>query len=258
MSAMRIATWNVNSVRVRRARMLAWLEKHRPDVLCLQELKCEEKDFPSLEVKALGYHAVLLGQKTYNGVAILSKEPPSDVVAGIGDASLDVQSRLLHAKVAGVHILSAYFPNGGEIGSEKYAYKLRWMAQLDTYLERFDTARDPVVLTGDFNVAPFDDDIARPKEWLGGVLANDEVRAAVAKIRGRGFVDAFRPFFPEGGVYTWWDYRGAGFERGNGLRIDLAYVTPPVASRVIGAIVDKVERAGEGPSDHAPVTIELR
>jgi exodeoxyribonuclease-3 len=257
-AGMRIATWNVNSVRVRTARMLAWLEKHQPDVLCLQELKCEAKDFPSLDVSALGYRSVLHGQKTYNGVAILAKDDPTDVVVGMGDGVEDPQSRLVHAVVSGVHIISAYFPNGGEIGNEKYTYKLAWMARLDAYLARFDMTRDSVVLTGDFNVAPFDDDIARPKEWLGGVLANDEVRAAVARFRDRGMVDAFRPFHPEGGVYTWWDYRGGGFERGNGLRIDLAYVSQPVARRVIGAIVDKAERGGEGPSDHAPVVIELR
>jgi exodeoxyribonuclease-3 len=255
---MRIATWNVNSIRARGGRMLAWLEKHRPDVLCLQELKCEDKDFPSLDVAALGYRAVLYGQKTYNGVAILSREEPTDILLGMGDGIEDGHSRLVHAKVSGVHVICAYFPNGGEMGSEKYAFKLAWMARLDNYLARFDATRDQVVLTGDFNVAPFDDDIARPKEWLGGVLANDEVRAAVAKFRDRGYVDAFRPFHPEGGVHTWWDYRGAGFERGNGLRIDLAYVSQPVAKRVIGAIVDKVERGGEAPSDHAPVVIELR
>ncbi|MCA9529936.1 MAG: exodeoxyribonuclease III [Myxococcales bacterium] len=259
---MRVATWNINSVKARHERLLGWLERCRPDVLCLQELKVVDEAFPSLAVKALGYDAVVHGQKTYNGVAILSRTPPEDVHVGLGDDVDDPQARLVSARVSGVHIVSAYFPNGGEVGSDKYAYKLRWMQRLRDYLDRrFDARRDQVLLTGDFNVAPEDDDVARPDAWANGVLTHPEVRDALEHVRAFGLQDTFRPFHPRGGVYTWWDYRGRGFERGDGLRIDHHYATPALAARAIGATVDRRERApsediNEGPSDHAPVIVE--
>lgn len=255
---MLVATWNVNSVRAREGRLLAFLERHRPDVVCLQELKAEESEFPRLPVKALGYEAALFGERTYNGVAILALAPLEEVRCGLSDGEADAQCRLVYAKVSGLHVLSAYFPNGQAVGSDKYAYKLEWMRRLRAYLDRrFDPARDEVLLMGDFNVAPHPDDVSKPEEFEGGVLANDEVRAALAEVARFGLHDLFRPFHPRGGVYTWWDYRARAFERNDGLRIDHAYGTAKVAERCIGAIVDREERAGKAPSDHAPVMFEL-
>lgn len=253
---MRIATFNVNSVRARAARLSAFLERKRPDVVCLQEIKVVESDFPRNELHQLGYEAALIGQKSYNGVAILSRAPISDVRIGIGDTELDAQARLIAGTVGGVRILSAYFPNGGELGSDKWSFKLRFMAALLPYLREEMSRHRELALCGDFNVAPHDDDVARPAEWAGTVLTHPEVRDALDRIAALGLHDAFRPFHPEGGVYSWWDYRGMGFERGNGLRIDHVFVTEALRGRVVGAMVDRAERAGEGASDHAPVLVE--
>ena len=255
---MKIVTWNVNSLRAREGRVLAWLELHRPDVVCVQELKMEESKLPRLALRDLGYHTVALGQKTYNGVAILSRREPEDVVYGLDDGVDDPQARLISARVGDVQVISAYFPNGGDLSSDKYVYKRAWMKRLRAYLDRrFDAESDEVALCGDFNVAPFDDDIGRPEEWGDGVLACEEIREELANVQAFGLEDVFRPFHPRGGVHSWWDYRGRGFDRGNGLRIDHVYATPRLASRCVGASVDRVERAGESPSDHAPVTVEF-
>lgn len=254
---MRIATFNVNSIRARRERVLSWLERHRVEVVCLQELKLEDHVFPLKEIEALGYHCAVHGQKTYNGVAILSREPITDVAIGMGDDVEDPQARLIAGDTYGVRVISAYFPNGGAMGSDKYEYKLAWIARLRDRLKAELARGGELVLAGDYNIAPFADDVARPHEWEGGVLANDEVRAALKEIEALGLRDLFRPFHPRGGIYSWWDYRGGGFERGNGLRIDHLYGTPGLLSDTIGAIVDREERGGEGPSDHAPVIVEI-
>ena len=261
---MRLATWNINSVKARGDRLLRWLENERPDVLCLQELKGLEEIFPAVEVRALGYEYALNAQKTYNGVAILAREKLEDVTLGMGDedAEEDTHARLISAKVRGVTIYCAYFPNGGKIGSDKYAYKLRWMDRLHTMLkDRHDLAEERVLLCGDYNVAPFDNDVARPEEWGGGVLTSAEVRERLVALEALGLQDVFRPFHPEGGVHTWWDYRGRGFERGNGLRIDHVFVTKALAPHCLGAAVDRRERhpaeGMSGPSDHAPVVVEF-
>jgi exodeoxyribonuclease-3 len=255
---MKVATWNVNSIRARRQHVLDWLDAAQPDVLCLQELKVAEKDFPFEEVRACGYEAEVYGQKTYNGVAILSRLPLANVVRGFEHDEDDDQARLIRAEASGVTVLSAYFPNGGEVGSDKFDYKLRWIARLRDALEaQFDPKRDQLALCGDFNVAPHDDDIGRPADWRSSVLACDAVREALEDLASFGLVDVFRPFHPEGGVFSWWDYRGRGFERNNGLRIDHVFATPPLASRTIGAIVDREERRKKSPSDHAPVVVEF-
>lgn len=255
---MRVATWNVNSIRARRQHVLDWLDAVEPEVLCLQELKMTEEEFPREQLSARGYEAAVLGQKTYNGVAILSRLPLHEVTAGLQDGDDDPQARLIAAEVDGTNILSAYFPNGGEVGSDKYEYKLLWMKRLRKYLRRrFDPSRDRVALCGDFNVAPFDDDIGRPAEWRSSVLACDEVREALEDLASFGLHDVVRPFHPQGGVFSWWDYRGRGFERGNGLRIDHVYVTESLARRTIGAIVDREPRRLKSPSDHAPVMVEF-
>lgn len=255
---MKVATWNVNSIRVRQTHVLDWLHAAEPDVLCLQELKVSEEDFPFAEVRESGYEAAVFGQKTYNGVAILSRHPLHDVVRGLDDEDPEPQARLISAKIEGISILSAYFPNGGEVGSDKFDHKLRWMKRLrESLARRFDPDTDEVALCGDFNVAPSDADIGRPAEWRSSVLACDAVRDALADVASFGLQDVIRPFHPEGGVFSWWDYRGRGFERGNGLRIDHIYCTPKLAGRTIGAIIDRRERARESPSDHAPVMVEF-
>jgi exodeoxyribonuclease-3 len=255
---MKVATWNVNSIRARREHVIDWLDAARPDVLCLQELKTTDEEFPHAEVTELGYEAAVFGQKTYNGVAILSRYPIGKVERGLGDDEEDPQARLIRAEIEGVTVLSAYFPNGGEVGSDKFEYKLRWMKRLRRALQaELDPEEDEVALCGDFNVAPFDDDIGRPAEWRASVLACDDVREALSDVASFGLHDLVRPFHPQGGVFSWWDYRGRGFERGNGLRIDHVYGTRKLAERTIGAIVDRQERARKSPSDHAPVMVEL-
>jgi exodeoxyribonuclease-3 len=253
---MKVATWNVNSIRARHQHVIDWLDARQPDVLCLQELKVPDEEFPYDEVRQCGYEAAVLGQKTYNGVAILSRYPLANVTEGLdGD---DGQARLIGADIEGITIVSAYFPNGGEVGSDKYNYKLRWMERLREWLdERFDARTDQVALCGDYNVAPWDDDIGRPAEWRTSVLANDAVRDALDRVASFGLEDVVRPFHPQGGVFSWWDYRGRGFERGNGLRIDHVYCTRPLAARAIGAVIDRQERARKSPSDHAPVMVEF-
>ena len=255
---MKVATWNVNSIRARRQHVIDWLDAAQPDVLCLQELKVTDADFPYDEIRECGYEAAISGQKTYNGVAIISRHPIANVVEGLGDGEDDPQARLISGEVNGVTILSAYFPNGGEVGSDKFEYKLRWMSRLRQMLaKRFDPETDLVALCGDFNVAPWDDDIGRLADWRSSVLACDAVRDALNDVASFGLHDVVRPFHPTGGVFSWWDYRGRGFERGNGLRIDHVYCTTKLAQRAIGAVVDRDERARKSPSDHAPVVVEL-
>jgi exodeoxyribonuclease-3 len=256
--AMKVATWNVNSIRAREQHVIDWIDAARPDVLCLQELKVAEKDFPFEAVAQSGYEAAVFGEKTYNGVAILSRYPLLDVRKGFDDGHDDPQARLISATVEGTTIFSAYFPNGGEVGSDKFDYKLRWIRRLRELLaSRFDSETDELALCGDFNVAPWDDDIAKPAQWRSSVLACDAVRQTLAELASFGLQDVVRPFHPQGGLYSWWDYRGRGFERDNGLRIDHIYCTRRLAARTIGAIVDREERARKSPSDHAPVMVEF-
>ncbi|MGB8329265.1 MAG: exodeoxyribonuclease III [Polyangiales bacterium] len=255
---MKVATWNVNSIRARGQHVVDWLDAARPDVLCLQELKVTEADFPYDEVRDCGYEAAVFGQKTYNGVAILSRRSISNVVRGLDDGEDDPQARLISGEVDGITILSAYFPNGGDVGSDKFEYKLRWIERLrQTLVNRFDPETDQVALCGDFNVAPEDDDIGKPEEWRSSVLACDAAREALRSLTTFGLYDAVRPFHPNGGVFSWWDYRGSGFERGNGLRIDHIFCTKKLAERTIGAAVHREERARTSPSDHAPVMVEV-
>jgi exodeoxyribonuclease-3 len=254
---MKIATWNVNSIKARKERLLAWLAQHSPDVLCLQELKLEERAFPYVEIEQAGYHATVLGQKTYNGVAILSRERPEQVRMGLGDAVEDPQARIVTAVIDGLPVVSIYVPNGGEPGSEKFAYKLAWLERFNAYLERvYDRAR-PLVVCGDINIAPEDRDVARPEEWNSTVLCAPEVRAAFRKLVDWGLVDCFRRHHEEPGLYSWWDYRMLGFPKNNGLRIDHILATAPIAERCSNAFIDRDQRKGKLPSDHAPVVAEF-
>ena len=250
---MKLATWNVNSIRARLERLLAWLEKASPDVLCVQELKGTEDAFPFEPLREAGYHAVVFGQKTYNGVAILSRSDPQDVRRGMNDAADDPQARLISAIVQGVRVICAYFPNGGEVGSDKWDYKLEWMERLAKHLAAAADPSDRLILCGDFNVAIDDLDAADPGRWAGTVLCHPDARRRLESIANWGFTDVFRAHHPGGGVYSWWDYRRLAFPRNDGLRIDHIYATEPLASRCTAAEVGRDERKGAKPSDHAPV-----
>lgn len=254
---MKIVTWNVNSVKARKDRLLAGLARWNADVVCLQELKCEADGFPWDEVRALGYHPVVHGQRTYNGVAILSRDEPTEIERGLNDGGDDEQARLVTAVVRGARIVCGYFPNGGTIGSDKSLFKLAWMKRLRAWLDHRFTPRDPIALCGDFNVAVDDLDVARPAEWEPTVLYHPEMRGALEHVRAFGFVDVVRKHNPSGGLYTWWDYRMLAFPKGNGLRIDHVFMTEPLAARSKAASVDRDERKGKQPSDHAPVIVEL-
>jgi exodeoxyribonuclease-3 len=249
----KLATWNVNSVRMRLDRLVAFLGRERPDVCCLQELKVVEADFPRLELEALGYRCTVHGQKTYNGVAILSRDDPAHVQAGFGDGADDPEARFLTATVGGIRIACAYVPNGKTVGTEKWTYKLAWLGRLRGWLERTAAPDAPLALCGDFNVAPEDRDVARPEEWRDSVLTHADARAAFAAVTGWGLTDAVRLHHDGEGPFTWWDYRMLGFPKNNGLRIDHVLVTGPLAARCREARVDRNERKGKQPSDHAPV-----
>ena len=250
---MKIATWNVNSVRARFERLMAFLAREQPDVLCLQELKVSDTEFPRLELEAAGWRAAVLGQKTYNGVAILARSEPEEVRHGLDDDADDPEARLIAATVQGVRVLSAYVPNGKVVGSDKWAWKLGWLQRLALHLARHYTTTQPLALCGDFNVAPEGRDVARPEEWRDSVLCHEEARERLREIVAWGLSDAIRLYHTGDGPYSWWDYRMLGFAKGNGLRIDHILMTPPLAARCRDARVDRDERKGKLPSDHAPV-----
>ncbi|HLV61156.1 MAG TPA: exodeoxyribonuclease III [Fredinandcohnia sp.] len=252
-----IATWNVNSIRARRERLLAWLEKRQPDVVLLQELKCQLEDFDALDLASLGYHAAANTQKTYNGVAILSKTPLDDVRMGLDDGVEDPQARLIAATTRGIRFLSAYVPNGSEVGSEKWFYKLQWLDRLRAYLERNCDPKAPLVLGGDFNVAPDERDVHDPQAWEDTVLFHPEARAAYRRVLEWGLEDSFRVLHDQPKTYSWWDYRMLAFPKNRGLRIDLLLTSAPLRDRVLESFVDRDERKGKQPSDHAPVLLRL-
>ena len=254
---MRIATWNVNSVRARLERLTAWLEAHRPDVLCLQETKCVTKAFPYEPIAAAGYRAAVWGQKSYNGVAILSPVEPADVRFGMADGSDDPQARLISARIGDVRVFSAYVPNGQEVGTEAYAYKLDWLSRLREHLDREFSPSQRLALCGDFNVVLDDLDAAHPRRWDNTVLCHVDARDALARIRQWGLTDVFRKHNGDGGVYSWWDYRGLSFPKNNGLRLDHVYATASLAETSTSAVADRDERKGAKPSDHVPVVVEF-
>ncbi|HEV8324536.1 MAG TPA: exodeoxyribonuclease III [Myxococcota bacterium] len=254
---MKLATWNVNSIRARADRARAWLEERRPDVVCLQETKVPDEGFPALEYHALGYESTLWGQKAYNGVAILTRAPASDVVRGFGDGGDDSQARFLGVKVGGVRVFCCYVPNGQAPGTDKYAYKLDWLWRLRRYLDQRCDPGEALVLCGDMNVAPEDRDVWDPLQWKEQILCSTEERAALERVRAWGLVDVFRAQHPEPGHYSWWDYQRSDFKKNRGLRIDHLFVTPPVAARAKTAWIDRAAREGQGASDHAPVVLEL-
>lgn len=260
MARMRVITWNVNSVKVRQERLAALLERHEPDVVCLQELKCPELPEPvKADLARLGYHAAVYGQKTYNGVAILSRSEPAGVVRGFegDDGPGDDHARLISAVVDGVRVYSAYFPNGGEVGSDKFEYKLAWMRRLRALLDARHKKGDALILAGDMNVAPFDGDVAFPERWADSTHCVPAVRDALRHVEDFGLTDLLHEKHPEGKIYSWWDYRQLAFPKGDGLRIDIIYSTARLARACTDARVDRDERKGKGASDHAPVIADF-
>jgi exodeoxyribonuclease-3 len=253
----KIATWNVNSIRARHDRAVAWLAAEQPDVLCMQEIKVETSGFPGDAIAAAGYHVVAIGQRTYNGVALISRAPMTDVTFGFSDGAADDEARFICGTLQGVRIASAYFPNGGG-GPDRFTYKLEWMARLRGWLDAHADPSQPFALCGDFNVAPEDRDIHDPAKWHNAVLCTPEERAALANVRAWGFDDVFRKHHAEGGKFTWWDYRGVSFFKDYGLRIDHIWATPALASRSLACEIDRLARKGTNASDHAPVTATFR
>lgn len=254
---MRIATWNVNSVRARLPRVIEWLEAKRPDVVCLQETKVVDEDFPREEIEALGYSLALFGQKTYNGVAIASLHPIEDVSRGLAGDGPDDQKRVIEGTVRGIRIVNLYVPNGNALDHEDYGRKLEWLGRLRTHLdERYSPGQDLVML-GDINIAPEDRDAYDPVKLKDTIHLSEPERAALRHVKDFGLVDALRMHHREGGIYSWWDFRGGMFRRGLGLRIDLIYMTEPLALRCADVEVDLDARRGEKPSDHTPVVATI-
>jgi exodeoxyribonuclease-3 len=252
----KIASWNVNSLRVRLPQVVDWIAGHQPDVLAVQETKLTDENFPAAEIDAAGYEAVYSGQKTYNGVALLSRSPLKEVDSRFPDPESD-ERRTIAATVDGVRLINLYVVNGQEVGSEKYTYKLRWLEAVTDYLRDQMKAWRDVVVVGDFNIAPADSDVHDPEAWRERILCSTPEREALGKILDLGFHDVFRNFDQEEKSFSWWDYRAAAFRRNMGLRIDLVLATTRMSEACVRCYIDKSPRKNERPSDHAPVVAEF-
>jgi len=248
----KIASWNVNSLKVRLPHLLDWLAEQQPDALCLQELKLEDHNFPRTEIEAAGYHVAFSGQKTYNGVALLAKLPIADVQLG-NPHFPDEQKRLIAGTVGGVRIIGAYMPNGQEVGCDKYDYKLRWLDALAVWLQEELAAYPQLALCGDYNIAPDDRDVHDPKRWHDCILVSPPERAAFQRLLALGLADSFRLFEQPEKTFSWWDYRMLGFQKNQGLRIDHILLSRALAEKCTAAGIDRAPRKRERPSDHAPV-----
>lgn len=255
---MRIATFNCNSIRMRLAPVLDWLAEHEPDVLALQETKAQDKDFPADEIREHGWNVVYKGQKSYNGVAILTRAKPEEVSFGLGDDDGESEPRLAYARVNGINILNTYVPQGQEIGSDAFAFKLRWFARLKQYLDARFSPKDPLVWVGDLNVAPEPMDVYDSNAVWPHVCHCQEVADAFAAVRSFGFVDVFRKHIPQAQVYTFWDYRARSVATNRGWRIDHILATPPLAALSASCAVDMEPRRRERPSDHTFVYADFR
>lgn len=253
---MKIATWNVNSMNVRQPQVFEWLQANDPDVLVLQEIKQLAEKFPAAALRDMGYESVASGQKTYNGVAVISKTAPRDPVTDFPDFE-DPQRRVLASTTGDVRIINLYVPNGSEVGSDKYDYKLRWLASLGNFLREELKHNENVVVLGDFNIAPADEDVHDPEKWGDAILCSPLERQALATLLELGLTDVFRKFEQPENTFSWWDYRAAGFRRNAGLRIDLILTSAAMTKRCTKCFVDKEPRAWERPSDHAPVLAEF-
>jgi exodeoxyribonuclease-3 len=257
---MQIATWNINGVKARMETLLAWLKEAEPDVVCLQEIKSQDDQFPALEIEAAGYHVETHGQKGFNGVAVLSKSKPDEVVRGLPGDPTDEQARYIEAVFSidggAVRIASLYLPNGNPIGTDKFKYKLAWMERLHRHTESRLRLEEPLVLAGDYNVIPEPRDARHPELWTGDALYQPESRDAFNRLVNLGFTDAVRAVTDDA-VYTFWDYQAGAWQKNNGIRIDHALLSPEAARRLGGVRIDKHVRAWEKPSDHVPVVVTL-
>ncbi len=253
---MKLAAWNVNSLKVRLDQVLDWLGTHKPDALCLQETKLEDANFPVDAFREAGWQVAYTGQKTYNGVAIISPHTIEDVQAGIPGLD-DEQKRLIAGTVNGVRVVCAYFPNGQAVGSDKYAYKLGWLEALHGWLSSEVRAHTHLALLGDYNIAPDDRDVHDPAQWAGQVLCSEPEREAFRRLIALGLADSYRLFEQPPASFSWWDYRQGGFRRNLGLRIDHVLLSPALAARCTAAGIDVEPRRHERPSDHAPVWAEI-
>jgi len=253
---MRVASWNINSLRKRQDRLFAWLNETRPDIVCLQETKCRDDQFPALALQSAGYHAAYHGEKSYNGVAILSRTGLTDVRASLCDEVDDPQARVIAATAGSIRVFSIYAPNGQAVGSPAYQYKLQWYERLNRCLSK-ERALD-LVVCGDFNVAPEDVDVHDPELWRGAIMCSDPERAALRQLGAVGLIDTLRLHHPERGLFTWWDYRMLSFPKNRGLRIDAVLAIKSLADRCVAAGIDRDMRKGDEPSDHAPIWAEFR
>jgi exodeoxyribonuclease III len=256
----RVATWNVNSVNARLDSVLAWFEEARPDVACLQEIKCVEGKFPSEAFERLGYNVSVHGQKTYNGVAVLSRTPIEDVRRGLPGGDGDDQARYLEAVISGpnpVRVASIYLPNGNPVGTDKFAYKLGWMERLKAHARDLLALEEALVLAGDYNVIPEPVDVHDPAAWLGDALYQPETRAAFRALKWLGLTDAYMAADGAPGGYTFWDYQAGAWPRDLGIRIDHLLLSPKAADRLCGVTIHRDVRGREKPSDHVPVVAEL-
>ena len=253
---MKIATWNVNSLKVRLPHLLDWLAEQQPDALCLQELKLEDHKFPVAEIEAAGYQVAFSGQKTYNGVALLARQPINDVLIG-NPHFPDEQKRLITGTVGDIRIICAYMPNGQAVGSDKYDYKLRWLDALALWVDEELAAHPKLALCGDYNIAPDDRDVHNPAAWAGNILCSEPERAAFQRLTGLGLEDSFRLFEQAEKTYSWWDYRMLGFQKNQGLRIDHILLSKALTESCTAAGIDRAPRKLERPSDHAPAWATL-
>ena len=255
---MLIAAWNVNSLKARLPRVQEWLDRVRPDVLCMQETKLANDAFPVDAMSALGYESSHFGQGQWNGVAIVSRVGLENVLPNFAaGVEPDHEARIITATCAGVRVSSVYVPNGRELDHDHYRYKLSWMARLRQHLDTDSRPEDDVVVTGDFNIAPDDRDVWDPKQFVGATHVSDAERDALREVCGFGLEDTFRRFTQDGGVFSWWDYRGGAFHKKQGMRIDLVLASKSVADRAVSSTIDREARKGEKPSDHAPVVLEI-
>jgi exodeoxyribonuclease-3 len=254
---MKIATWNVNSIIARLPHVIRWLEAVQPDVLCMQETKCTDDKFPFDEFSRIGYCPSVFGQQSYNGVAIIARQECVDVQRGNYEDQEGAHARLLAGTFAGVRIVNVYIPNGQAVGSEKFEFKLDWMKRLRGFFDNNYQTGAPVILCGDFNVAPEDRDVHNPQLWQERIMCSQAERAALDEIKRWGFTDAFRLHHEEGGQFSWWDYRAGAFRRNMGLRIDHMWVTEPLIARSTNTWIDIEPRTWERPSDHAPVVAKF-
>ncbi|MEP6968124.1 MAG: exodeoxyribonuclease III [Pseudomonadota bacterium] len=258
---MRIVTWNVNSINARLETVLAWFEEESPDVACLQEIKCVDAAFPAAAFERLGYNVAVHGQKTYNGVALLSKTPLEDVRAGLPGDDGDDHARYLEAVVSGpapVRVAAIYLPNGNPVGTDKFAYKLKWLDRLHNHARELLALEEPLVLAGDYNVIPEPEDADNPASWVGDALFQPQTRGAFRALKWLGLTDAYMAADGAPGGYTFWDYQAGAWRRDHGIRIDHLLLSPQAADRLAGVVIHRDVRGRDKPSDHVPVVAELR